>query len=158
MADSNLGKAGQTLTGLSILIAGKNTFGYTGDGTAIGDIEFETVNDKSTGIVKTLSIELEVCNLGAEFITHIALGLPFILKGNLNIDGENVGVIETMQGELVKMGKDQKVGDVVKRKMTINLNMYSELVEGLPTVVYVRDPYTILLGGIDMSPNFTENI
>jgi hypothetical protein len=156
--DGNLGKSSQTLTGLAILIAGKNTFGTTGDGTTISDIEFETVDGKSTGIVKQITMELEVCNLGAEYITHIASGLPFVLKGNLNIDGENLPVVEAVQGDLVKMGKDYKEGDKVKRKFTLNVNVYSEVVNNLPTVVYANDPYTIFLGGINMAPDFTDNI
>jgi hypothetical protein len=36
--------------------------------------------------------------------------------------------------------------------------MYSEMIDGLPTVVYSNDPYEIILGGVDMAPNFNKNI
>ena len=158
MDKNGIGKASQILTGLSILIAGKNTLGYTGDGTKVSDIEFNMVDEESTGIIKPLTMTLEVNNLGAEYITHIATGLPFVLKGNIHEDGENKSYVVTAQGKLKKMGADIKVGDVTKRTFEITLNMYSEVVDGLPTVVYTKDPYTCILGGVDTAPNFNDNL
>ena len=41
MANNGLGKTGQLLTGLAVLLAGKNTFGYTDEGTKPPEFEFE---------------------------------------------------------------------------------------------------------------------
>ncbi len=158
MDKNGLGKASQILTGMAILIAGKNTLGFTGDGTKVSDIEFNTVDEESTGIIKPLVMTLEVNSLNAEFITHITAGLPFVLKGNIHEDGENKSYIVTAQGGLKKMAAEVKTGDAVKRTFELNLNMYSEVVDGLPTVVYTKNPYTCILGGIDTAPNFNDNL
>jgi len=154
MADKVMGKDGTILSGFEIFVGGKNTKGKTGDGTKISDIEFETVNGISTGIIKQMTAEIEVEDLDISYITHMAGGLPFVLKGNIRVEGENQKVVESMQGTLVKMGKDYKEGDMTKRKFTINLNMYMETVNKISTVSFTKDPYTIFLGGIDMNPDF----
>lgn len=158
MDKNGLGQPSQNLTGLSILIGGKNTFGYTGDGTKAPEFEFETVNEQSTGIIKVPKMTLEVENLGAEFIAHIASGLPFVLKGNINEDGENKPLVITAQGQKHKMSSEVKVGDATKRVFEIRVDMYTELVNNIPTIVYTRQPYNYIAGGIPMSSNFNENI
>ncbi len=158
MDKNGMGKPSQNLSGLSILIAGKNTFGYTGDGTKAPEFEFETVNNDSTGIVKPPKMTIEVENLGAEFVTHMASNLPFVLKGNIHEDGENKGVVITVQGELQKMGQTVKVGDSVKRTLEIRVDLYTEVVDGVPSIVYTRHPYNLVLGGIPMSTNYNSNI
>jgi len=58
MDKNGLGKPSQGLTGLSILIGGKNTFGFTGDGTKGPEIEFNMMDEESTGLVKPLTMTL----------------------------------------------------------------------------------------------------
>ena len=89
MAKSGLGKVGQILTGLSVLIGGKNTFGYTDEGTKPPEFEFDVVDEESTGIVKQPKMILALNDLGASHIAHIMSGLPIILKGNIRDDGED---------------------------------------------------------------------
>jgi len=158
MDKNGLGKPSQGLTGLSILIGGKNTFGFTGDGTKGPEIEFNMMDEESTGLVKPLTMTLEVENLGAEYITHMATNLPFVLKGNISEDGENKPYLITAQGKLKKMGTDIKVGDKVKRTFELTMTMYSEMVDNIPTVVYTKSPYMCFLGGIDTAPDFNDNI
>ena len=158
MTKNGLGADAQLLTGLSIMIAGKNTFGYTGDGTKAPEFEFETVNEQSTGLVKQPKMTLEVLDLGAEYIAHIASGLPFVLKGNTRKDGEDKPLLVTVQGELMKTGGELKEGDATKRTFEIRVDMYNEVVDGIPTIVYTREPYNIILGGIPMAPDFSNNI
>jgi len=158
MQKNGLGQPAQSLTGLSILVGGKNTFGYTGDGTKAPEFEFETVDEDSTGIVKVPKMTLEVENLGAEFIAHIAGGLPFVLKGNIHEDGVNKPIVITAQGQLHKMGQDVKVGDKVKRTFEIRVDMFSEIVDNIPTIVYTRHPYNLVMGGIPMSADFSSNV
>jgi len=158
MTKNGLGQPSQNLTGLSIMIGGKNTFGYTGDGTKAPEFEFETVNEDSTGIVKQPKMTLEVLNLGVEYIAHITAGLPFVLKGNIREDGEDKPLLITAQGQLHKMGQDIKEGDATKRTFELRVDMYSEVVDGVPTIVYNRHPYKCILGGVDMAPNFNNNI
>lgn len=158
MDKNGMGKSSQNLSGLSILIAGKNTFGYTGDGTKAPEFEFETVNNDSTGIVKPPKMTIEVENLGVEFITHITSGLPFVLKGNIHEDGSNKGIVITAQGELHKMGQTVKVGDSVKRTLELRVDLYNEIVENIPTIIYTRHPYNLVLGGIPVSAKFNDNI
>jgi len=158
MTKTGLGESSQNLTGLAILIAGKNTFGYTDEGTKPPEFEFETINEESTGIVKQPKMTLAVKSLGAEFIAHISAGLPFVLKGNIRDDGEDKALLITAQGQLHKMGTDIKEGDSVKREFELRLDMYSEIVDGIPTIIYSRSPYKCVLGGIDTAPDFNSNI
>ncbi len=158
MTKNGLGLPSQILTGLSIMIAGKNTFGYTDEGTKQPDFEFETVNEESTGLVKQPKMTIAVKNLGAEFITHMSAGLPFVLKGNIREDGEDKSLLITAQGQLHKMSGEIKEGDSTKREFELRVDMYSEVVDGLSTIVYSRNPYKCILGGIDMAPNFNNNI
>lgn len=158
MTKHGLGQPAQNLTGLSIMIAGKNTFGYTDEGTKAPSFEFETVNEESTGIVKQPKMTIAVKNLGAEYIAHMSAGLPFVLKGNIREDGEDKPLLITAQGQLQKMSGDIKEGDSVKREFEIRVDMYSELVDLIPTIIYSRNPYKCILGGIDMAPDFNSNL
>lgn len=158
MTKNGLGAEAQLLTGMSIMIAGKNTFGYTGDGTKAPEFEFETVNEQSTGLVKQPKMTIEVLDLSAEYITHIASGLPFVLKGNTRKDGEDTPLLVTVQGELMKTSGEIKEGDATKRTFEIRVDMYSEIVNGVPSIVYTREPYSLVLGGVPMAPDFSNNI
>jgi hypothetical protein len=158
MTKSGLGQASQNLTGLSIMIAGKNTFGYTDEGTKAPEFEFTTVDEESTGILKQPKMTLGVKNLGAEYIAHMSLGLPFVLKGNIRDDGEDKPLLITVQGQLQKMGSEIKEGDSVKRSFEIRIDMYSEIVDMIPTIIYSRNPYKCILAGIDMAPDFNSNL
>jgi hypothetical protein len=158
MKEAGLGGSSQNITGLSVLIAGKNTFGYTDDGTKPPEFEFETINGESTGIVKQPQMTLAFKSLGAEFIAHISAGLPFVSKGNIRDDGEDKPLLITAKGQLHKMGTDIKVGESVKREFELRLDMYSEVVDGIPSIVYSRKPYVCMLGGISVAPNFNNNI
>ncbi len=157
MDKHGLGDESQKAIGMSILIAGKNTFGYTGDGTKLPEFDFIKINESSTGLVKQPIMTIEVENLRAEFITHMASGLPFVLKSTLHEEDE-LPLLITAQGDLHKMGSDVKVGDNVKRTFELKLNMYTEMVDNLPTVVYTRKPYNLVLGGIDKAPDFNKYI
>ena len=158
MTKNGLGASAQALTGLSVLIGGKNTFGYTDEGTKSPEWEFETVNEESTGIVKQPKMTLAFNDLSATHIAHISAGLPFVLKGNIRVDGEDKPLLITANGQLHKMSGDIKVGDAVKREFEIRLDLYSEMVDGVPTVVYSRHPYNLILGGISMAPDFSSNV
>jgi hypothetical protein len=158
MTKNGLGADSQILTGLSILIGGKSTFGYTGDGTKSPEFEFEQVNEQSTGIVKQPYMTLEAYNLGAEFVSHIASGLPFVLRGNLRRDGEDKPYLVTCQGQLKKLSGEIKEGDAVKRTFEIRVDMYSEVVDNVPAIIYNREPYKCILGGVDTAPDFNNNI
>jgi len=158
MTKNGLGADAQLLTGLSIMIAGKNTFGYTGDGTKAPEFEFETVNEQSTGLVKQPKMTLEVLDLSAEYVTHIANGEPFVLKGNIRKDGEDKPLVVTVQGEVMKTSGELKEGDATKRTFEIRVDMYTEVVDGKETISYVRMPYKFDLGGVPMAPDFNNNI
>ena len=158
MNKQGLGQPSQNLTGLSILMAGKNTFGYTGDGTKAPKFDFETVNEESTGIVKQPKMTLEVKNLGADFIQHIANGEPVVLKGNIREDGEDKPIQITVQGQLHNLSGEIKEGDSVKRTFEIRCDMYKEVVDGETAIEYVRYPYKLVYGGVDMAPKFNDHI
>ncbi len=158
MTKSGLGKANQALLGLSILIGGKNTFGQTGEKTKVPTFEFNTIDDEPTGIVKRPKMTLEVNNLGAEYIAHMAANLPFVLKGNIEEDGVSTSYLITAQGSLTQMGTELKEGDKTSRSFELSLNMYSEVVDNVPTIEYVRHPYVCILAGVVKAPNFNENI
>jgi len=158
MTKNGLGASAQALTGLSVLIGGKNTFGYTDEGTKTPEFEFETVNEESTGIVKQPKMTLAFNDLSVTHVAHISAGLPFVLKGNIRVDGEDKPYLITATGQLHKMGQEVKVGDSVKREFEIRLDLYSETVDGVPTVVYSRHPYNLILGGVPMAPDFSSNV
>jgi len=158
MTKNGLGASAQALTGLSVLIGGKNTFGYTDEGTKTPEWEFETVNEESTGIVKQPKMTLAFNDLSATHIAHISAGLPFVLKGNIRVDGEDKPMLITATGQLHKMSGEIKVGDAVKREFEIRLDLYSEMVDSIPTVVYSRHPYNLILGDIMMAPDFSKNV
>jgi len=158
MAKSGLGKVGQMLTGLSVLIGGKNTFGYTDEGTKPPEFEFEVVDEESTGIVKQPKMTFAVKDLGVQYISHIALGLPIILKGNIRHDGEDKPFLVTVQGEMLKMGTEVKEGDSTKREFEIRVDRYQEVVDYNETIIYNRHPYKCILGGVDKAPKFNKNI
>ena len=158
MTKTGLGASSQTITGLSVLIGGKNTFGYTDEGTKTPEIEFEVVNEDSTGIIKQPKMTLAFNDLSVSHITHIASGLPFVLKGNIRVDGEDKPIVITANGQMHKMTTNTKVGDNAKREFEIRLDLYSEMIDGVPTIVYSRHPYNLILGGIPMAPDFSSNI
>jgi len=158
MTKNGLGASAQVLTGLSVLIGGKNTFGYTDEGTKTPEFEFEVVNEESTGIVKPPKMTVAFNDLSVTHIAHISAGLPFVLKGNIRVDGEDKPLVITASGQLHKMGTDIKVGDATKREFEIRLETYSEMVDSVPTIVYSRHPYNLILGGIPMAPDFSKNI
>jgi hypothetical protein len=56
------------------------------------------------------------------------------------------------------MSGDIKDGDAVKRVFELRVDMYTETVDGVPNIVYTREPYNLVLGGVPMAPNFSNNI
>ena len=158
MNKQGLGADAQIITGLSIMIAGKNTFGYTGDGTKAPEFEFETVNEQTTGIVKQPKMTVEVLDLSAEYIKQMANGDPFVLKGNIRKDGEDKPLVVTVQGTVTKLSGEIKEGDAAKRTFELRVDMYKEEVDGSEAINYVRTPYKMAFAGVDMAPDFNNNI
>jgi len=56
------------------------------------------------------------------------------------------------------MSSEIKEGDVLKRSFELRVDMYSEIVNGIPTIVYTRKPYHCVLGGINTASDFSSNI
>ena len=158
MGKNGLGKSGQILTGLSVLFGGKNTFGFTDEGTKQPEWEFEVVDEESTGIVKQPKMTIAVKNLGPQYIKHVALGEPIVLRGNIRDDGEDKPLSITVEGPLIKMSGEIKEGDSTKREFEIRVDRYQEVVDYNETIIYNRHPYKFILGGVDKAPNFNKNI
>lgn len=158
MTKTGLGASSQNLTGLSVMIAGKNTLGFTDDSTKVPEFEFETINEESTGIVKPPKMTLGLKNLGQEYLAHIVEGNPFVLKGNIHEGDEDKALLITIQGQLHKMSSELKEGDSTKREFELRVDLYEETVDGQQTITYNRNPYKLILAGVDTAPNFNNNI
>jgi len=67
--DSGLGSSGQVLTGLALVIDGRNTFGETGE-VKMPDWEFLVVNEESTGIVKSPKVTVPTQSTSRRYCTY----------------------------------------------------------------------------------------
>ncbi|MBL0702561.1 MAG: phage major tail tube protein [Sulfurospirillum sp.] len=146
MNKNGLGSPAQNMSGLSIVIGGKNTFGKTGD-IKIPDWEFEVVNEESTGIPKSPKITLPVHDLGAEYISAVQNGESIVLKGNIREDGEDKPYVVTMTLQLHKIGTEIKEGESVKRNLEGRIDTFEETVDGKQTIKYNRSSLELIVGG-----------
>lgn len=159
MNKSGLGAPAQNMTGLAIVIGGKNTYGKTGD-IKIPDWEFEVVNEESTGVPKSPKMTLPVHDLSPEYISAIQEGESIVLKGNIREDGEDVPYVVTMTMQLQKIGTEIKEGETVKRNLEGRIDTFEETVNGNQTVKYNRGALELVLGGngTNLLEKFASNI
>ena len=118
MTKTGLGDTGQILSGLSIILGGKNTFGKTED-IKLPDWEFELVNEESTGLIKSPTITLDVADLAPEYIKAMKDGETFLIKGNIREGGVDVPYVASMSCQLHKIGTETKEGEFAKRTLEI---------------------------------------
>ena len=159
MTKQSLGASGSVLSGLSILLGGKSTFGKTED-VKLPDWEFEVVNDESTGLVKTPKISLDVVDLAPQYISAMQNGDTFIIKGNIRENGKDVPYVATVSCQLHKVGTELKEGDSVKRSLEGRVNTFEETINGQQTVQYNREALVLILGGngINLLADFAQNV
>ena len=159
MTKQGLGATGGILSGLSIYIGGKNTFGKT-ESVKLPDWEFEVVNEESTGLIKSPNISLEVSDLSPAYISAIQNGETFIIKGNVREDGRDFPYVATMSVQLHKVGTELKEGDSVKRTLEGRINTFEETYKGSQTVNYNRDGLVLILGGNgkNLLAEFAQNV
>ena len=159
MTKTGLGATGGTLSGLSIYLGGKNTFGMT-ESVKLPDWEFEVVDEESTGLIKSPKITLEVSDLNATYISAMQAGESFIIKGNVREEGRDYPYIASMSCQLHKIGTELKEGDKVKRTLEGRIDTFEETYRGSQSVSFNRKGLKLILGGNgkNLLAEFAKNI
>lgn len=145
MTKQGLGNS-STLTGLSVLVAGKNTFGKTGD-VKLPEWEYEVVDEESIGIPKSPKITLPIFDLNQTIIQAIKNGETIVLKGNVRDEGEDKPIQISLTMQLHKMSPEFKEGDKVGRTFEGRIDTFEETYDGKQTVKYNRGSLELILGG-----------
>ena len=158
MNKSGLGGAGQVLTGLAIVIGGKNTFGFCD--VKVPDWEYEVVDENSTGIPKSPKITLDVYDLGAEYISAVQSGESIVVKGNIRTENDDVPYTATMTLQLHKIGTELKEGEKTKRTLEARVDTFEETVDGKQTIKYNRKALELVVGGdgVNLLEKFGSNV
>lgn len=159
MTKQGLGATGAVLSGLSVIIGDKNTFGKV-DSIKIPDWEFEVVNEESTGIIKSPKTSLSFSDLSPAHIAHIKAGKPFVIRGNIRENGKDIPYTATLSMQLHKLGTELKEGDSVKRSFDGRIDSFKEKINNQETVDWNRSTLKLVLGGdgINLLEQFAKNI
>lgn len=134
------------LSTLSVIVAGKNTFGKTGD-IKVPDWEYEIVDEESTGLPKPAKMSLTIFDLNKTIIKAIKDGETIALKGNVRDEGEDKSILITFSMQLHKMSNEFKVGENVGRTFEGRIDVYEETYNNEQTVYYNRETLTLILSG-----------
>jgi len=154
-----LGNTGSVLSGLTIVMGGKNTFGKTGD-VKLPEWEFEVVDEESTGIPKSAKISIQVHDMSGSYLSAMMAGESFIIKGNIRENGVDVPYSATMNCQLHKVGTDTKEGEYISRTLEGRIDNFEEVVSGSQTVKYSREKLELILGGngVNLLEKFAKNV
>jgi len=113
------------LTGLAVVVGGKNTFGKTGD-VKLPDWEQEVVDDEATGIPKSPKITVPIFDLSEKIIRAFRDEESIVLRGNVRDEGDDRAVEISFSGQLHKMSPEFKEGEKTGRTFTVRLDVYEE--------------------------------
>lgn len=149
MQKQGLGAESQLLTGLALIIGGKNTFGKTGDINP-PDFEYEVVDEQITGIPKSPRLKFTVWDASAHFLDSIAKGEDFLLSGNIRAeDAVDAPLSMAIGHKLIKTKLVTKEGDRTGREFEIRVDTYIEKVNGEQTVKWNRKGVHLSYGSGD---------
>lgn len=159
MTKAGLGATGHALTGLAVIIGGKNTFGKTGDVKPL-EVEYEVVNEESTGLIKSPMVTITVYDLSKHYLSAISRGEDIILKGNVRDEGKDLPVSIALSGQMHKMSPEFKEGEQTGRTFEIRADNYIEKINNEETIKWNRDKLDLVIGGdsVNLLEDFGKNI
>ena len=143
---SGLGKTGSILVGASVIIGGKNTFGYTGEIKPF-ETKFIVVNEESTGLIESPMMEIPINDMDQHFVAQFMDGKDILIKGSLRKEGKNVPVTIAMSGQVHEMSTGFKEGDSAGRTFKIRVDNYIEKVDSKETIKWNRQKIHLEFGG-----------
>ena len=143
---SGLGKTGSVLTGASVIIGGKNTFGKTGEIKPF-ETKFIVVEDESTGLIESPYMEIPIHDMDEHFVSQFMQGKDILIKGSLRKEGKNVPVIMALSGQVHEMTTSFKEGDNAGRNFKIRVDNYIEKVDNKETIKWNRQKIHLEFGG-----------
>jgi len=159
MQKQGLGAEAQLLTGLALVIGGKNTFGKTGD-VAPPDFEYEVVDEQITGIPKSPRLKFTVWDASQHYLNSIANGEDFLLKGNIRgEDSVDKPLSMAISHRMVSSKLVTKEGDKTGREFEVIVDAYIEKVDGDQTVKWNRQGVHLSYGsGDNLLQTFAKNL
>jgi len=143
---SGLGKTGSVLTGASVIIGGKNTFGKTGEIKPF-ETKFIVVNEESTGLIESPMMEIPIDDMDQHFIAEFMKGSDILIKGSLRNEGKNIPVTMALSGQVHEISPSFKTGDNAGRTFKIRVDNYIEKVDGKETIKWNRQKISLEFGG-----------
>jgi len=143
---SGLGKTGTVLTGASVMIGGKNTFGKTGEIKPF-ETKFIIVNEESTGLIESPMMEVPIFDMDQHFVNEFMKGSDILIKGSLRNEGKNIPVTMAFSGQVHEMSPSFKEGDNASRTFKVRIDNYIEKVDGKETIKWNRQKLHLEFGG-----------
>jgi len=143
---SGLGKTGSVLTGASVIIGGKNTFGKTGEIKPF-ETKFIVVNEEKTGLIESPMMEIPIDDMDQHFIAEFMKGSDILIKGSLRNEGKNIPVTMALSGQVHEISPSFKTGDNAGRTFKIRVDNYIEKVDGKETIKWNRQKISLEFGG-----------
>ena len=155
----------QLLTGLNLSILGVGYFGRI-DNIDQPDLEFEVVDDVSTGRLKTMFLTMKLGEYNETLLEQVTQNNikdndknAFVIKGNIRQNSKDIPLMITAKGEVhtVKDGT-LEVKKASQREMKIKLSYYKKTVAGKDEII-VDDPNEIFsINGKDQYADFRANV
>jgi len=133
----------QILNGLNLQVKG---IGHLGKVNSVDqpDIEFEVVDDVSTGRLKVLYMTIKLGEYNPSILLQAldnnlraSARVPFIVKGSIRQNSRDLPLMIIATGEThqIKDGSLEANKDV-GRELKIRLDTYTKTVDGIPEIVY----------------------
>ena len=153
------------LNGLNAQVQGTGHLGVTG-GVTQPKLDFEVVDDISTGKLKAQYVEIEFTKYSKIVMAELKQNnikpqnrKPIVLKGNIRRDAVDVPIVLTVQGEIHEMddGKLEE-GKGVSRKIKIKLDKYTKTVNNQREVTYSRLDDVYEVDGQDLLAEYRQNV
>jgi hypothetical protein len=145
---TGLGGNSTVLTGASVIVGGKNTFGKTGE-VKTPEWKFIIENEESTGQIESPMMEVPIMDLSKHYIASIMNGEDILLKGSLRQDGKDIPITMAVGYQVHELTPEWKVGESSGRTFKIRVDNYIEKVNGEETVKWNRKKIDLRFGGGD---------
>jgi len=155
----------QLLTGLNLSVLGIGHIGKI-DSIDQPDLEFEVVDDVSTGRLKTMFMTIKLGEYNNSLLQQTLQNnlkdnnkVPFVIKGNIRQNAKDIPLMIVARGEVhtVKDGT-LEIGKTVQREMKIRLVTYSKTVAGIPEIIVDVPNEIFTIDGLDQYADFRANV
>jgi len=143
---AGLGATGDALTGMSIIVGGKNTFGKTGE-VKLPEWKYIIQNEESTGLPESVMMEITIHDMSQHYIAAFAKGEDILLKANLRNEGKDIPFTAALSGQVHEISSPFKEMDNAGRTFKIRLDNYIEKVAGEETVKWNCKKLHLEFGG-----------